>query len=168
MVETNIMPKISIIVPVYNVEKYLSTCLDSLINQTLKDIEIICVNDGSTDNSLNILNEYAKNDPRIIVINKENSGPGACRNLGIEKATGEYIQFADSDDWIEKETCEICYQKAIEYNVNMLSFNANEIHTKKTFPIHYYNTNFLILKKFYHFFSNLPFIHGIIFLKKNF
>ncbi len=92
------MPKVSIIVPVYNVEKYLSTCLDSLINQTLKDIEIICINDGSTDNSLNILNEYAQKDTRIIVINKENSGPGSCRNLGIEKATGEYIQFVDSDD----------------------------------------------------------------------
>ncbi len=134
------MPKISIIVPVYNVKKYLSKCLDSLINQTLKDIEIICVNDGSTDNSLDILNEYAKKDERIVVINKENSGPGASRNLGIEKATGEYIQFVDSDDWIEKETCEICYKKAKEHDVDMISFNANKICNKKTFPIYYYNT----------------------------
>ncbi len=134
------MPKISIIVPVYNVEKYLSTCLDSLINQTLKDIEIICINDGSTDNSLNILNEYAQKDTRIVVIYKENSGPGSCRNLGIEKATGKYIQFVDSDDWIEKETCEICYQKALEHSVDMVSFNANKICNKKLFPIYYYNT----------------------------
>ncbi len=133
------MPKVSIIVPVYNVEKYLSTCLDSLINQTLKDIEIICVNDGSTDNSLNILNEYAQKDTRIIVINKENSGPGSCRNLGIEKATGEYIQFVDSDDWIMTETCEVSYKKAIEYNVDMVSFNANKICNKKCFPIYYYD-----------------------------
>ena len=134
------MPKISIIVPVYNVEKYLPKCLDSLINQTLKDIEIIAVNDGSTDNSLSVLKEYAQKDSRIVIIDKENSGPGACRNIGIEKAKGEFIQFVDSDDWIEPETCEVCYQKAIEHNVGMVSFNAKMIHSKKTTPLYYYNT----------------------------
>ena len=132
------MPKISIIVPVYNVEKYLSKCLDSLINQTLKDIEIIAVNDGSTDNSLSVLKDYAKKDSRIVIIDKENSGPGACRNMGIEKATGEFIQFVDSDDWIEPETCEVCYQKAKEHNVDMVSFNANIVYPNKKIQRNYY------------------------------
>ncbi len=134
------MPKISIIVPCYNAEKYLPKCLDSLINQTLKDIEIICVNDGSTDGSLSVLKDYAKKDSRIVIIDKENSGPGACRNIGIEKATGEFIQFVDSDDWIEPETCEVCYQKSLENDVDMVSFNANIVHSKKTTPLYYYNT----------------------------
>lgn len=133
------MPKISIIVPVYNVKKYLSKCLDSLINQTLKDIEIICVNDGSTDNSLDILNEYAKKDERIVVINKENSGPGASRNLGIEKARGGYILFVDADDWIEKRTCEICYKRVKKYQVDMLSFCVNKVQGNKISPIYYYD-----------------------------
>ena len=133
------MPKISIIVPVYNVEKYLPKCLDSLINQTFKDIEIICVNDGSTDDSLSVLKDYAKKDNRIVIIDKENSGPSACRNIGIEKATGEFIQFVDSDDWIEPETCEICYQKAIEHHVDMVSFNAVMINKTKITPLYYYN-----------------------------
>ena len=80
----NKKPKITIIVPVYNVENYLPKCLDSLINQTIKDLEIICINDGSTDKSLNILKEYAQNDNRIIVIDKENEGQGICRNYGIK------------------------------------------------------------------------------------
>ena len=134
------MPKISIIVPCYNAEKYLPKCLDSLINQTLKDIEIICVNDGSTDGSLSVLKDYAKKDSRIVIIDKENSGPSSCRNIGIEKATGEFIQFVDSDDWIEPETCEVCYQKAIEHNVDMVSFNATTVNAKKTTPLCYYNT----------------------------
>ena len=134
------MPKISIIIPCYNAEKYLPKCLDSLINQTLKDIEIICVNDGSTDGSLSILKDYGKKDNRIVIIDKENSGPSSCRNIGIEKATGEFIQFVDSDDWIEPETCEVCYQKSLENDVDMVSFNAVMIHSKKTTPLYYYNT----------------------------
>ena len=86
-------PKISVIVPVYNVEKYLSECLDSIINQTLKDIEIICVNDGSTDNSLSILKEYASKDNRIKIIDKENEGLGYTRKVGLDNATGDYILF---------------------------------------------------------------------------
>ena len=132
------MPKISVIVPVYNAEKYLPKCLDGLINQTFKDIEIICVNDGSTDRSLSILKEYAKKDSRIVIVDKKNSGPGACRNIGIEKATGEFIQFVDSDDWIEPETCEVCYQKAKEHNVDMVSFNST-VYGPKIFPYYYYD-----------------------------
>ena len=98
------MPKISVIVPVYNVEKYLKECLDSIINQTFKDIEIICVNNGSTDSSCEILNEYAKNDNRIKIINSENIGVGNARNLGLQAVTGEYISFVDSDDFLNTDT----------------------------------------------------------------
>ena len=91
-------PKISVIIPVYNVEKYLSECLDSVISQTLKDIEIICVNDGSTDNSLQILKEYASKDIRIKIIDKENEGLGYTRRAGLKVASGKYILFLDSDD----------------------------------------------------------------------
>lgn len=95
------MIKVSVIIPVYNVEEYLCQCLDSVINQTLKEIEIICVNDGSTDNSQQILEEYAEKDNRIKIINKKNAGLGAARNTGMEYATGEYIGFIDSDDWAD-------------------------------------------------------------------
>ena len=100
------MPKVSIIVPVYNVEKYLSKCLDSLINQTLKDIEIICVNDGSTDSSLAILKDFANNDSRIKILDKQNEGVSVARNTGIEVATGQYLMFVDSDDYLVENACE--------------------------------------------------------------
>ncbi|MGM7721158.1 glycosyltransferase [Metabacillus sp. Hm71] len=93
-------PKISIIVPIYNVEKYLGRCLDSLLKQELKGFEIIGINDGSTDSSLTILKEYADKDDRIVVIDKENEGVSAARNDGVKKANGEYIGFVDPDDWI--------------------------------------------------------------------
>ena len=93
--------KISVIVPVYNVEKYLKRCLNSLVNQTYTNIEIICVNDGSKDNSLNILNEYAQKDNRIVVISQENQGQGIARNKGLEIAKGDYIGFIDPDDFID-------------------------------------------------------------------
>jgi glycosyltransferase involved in cell wall biosynthesis len=92
------LPKVSIVIPVYNVENYLKECLNSLINQTFKDIEIICVNDGSTDNSLNILNEYSQNDNRIKVFNQSNSGAAISRNNGIKEANGEYLAILDADD----------------------------------------------------------------------
>lgn len=106
------MTKVSIIVPVYNVEKYLSECLESLISQTLSDIEIICVNDGSEDSSFKILEEYAQKDKRIVVINQENSGLSAARNTGMRFANGEYIGFVDSDDWIDSNFYEKLYNSA--------------------------------------------------------
>lgn len=106
------MAKVSIIVPVYNVEKYLRKCLDSLINQTLKNIEIICINDGSTDKSLEILEEYKNRDSRIILLNQENSGQSIARNNGIKKATGEYIGFVDPDDWVDLDYYEKLYNTA--------------------------------------------------------
>lgn len=97
---------ISIIVPVYNVEAYLSQCLDSLINQTYQNLEIICVNDGSTDGSLEILQQYADRDKRIKLITRENRGISVSRNEALENASGEYVMFVDSDDWINEQTCE--------------------------------------------------------------
>ena len=106
------MVKVSIIVPVYNVEKYLSKCLDSLINQTLKDIEIICVNDGSGDNSLDILKNFAQKDSRIKIIDKQNEGVAIARNIALEQSTGEYIGFVDSDDYIDLDYFEKLYNTA--------------------------------------------------------
>lgn len=98
------MPKISIIVPVYNTEKYLKKCLDSLINQTFKDIEIVIINDGSTDNSEKIIKEYEqKYSDKIKSYKKENGGLSSARNYGISKANGEYIAFVDSDDYVDLE-----------------------------------------------------------------
>lgn len=113
------MTKVSIIVPVYNVEKYLKRCLDSLVNQTLKDIEIICVNDGSTDGSLAILDEYVRNDDRIVVINQENSGQSVARNRGIDVAKGEYLGFVDSDDWVSEDYFERLHNSAIQNNAEI-------------------------------------------------
>ena len=115
-----INPKISIIVPIYNVEKYLRECLDSLIHQTLKEIEIICVNDGSTDNSAQILEEYRLKDNRIKVIHKENGGLGSAYNLGIEKATGGYIGFVESDDVARPEMFEDLYSLITEYDCDLV------------------------------------------------
>lgn len=98
---------VSIIVPVYNVEKYLAQCLDSLISQTYDNLEIICVNDGSPDKSGEILYRYAEIDTRVQVITQENQGLSGARNTGIQHATGEYVMFVDSDDWIEENTCEL-------------------------------------------------------------
>jgi glycosyltransferase involved in cell wall biosynthesis len=100
------MIKFSFIVPVYNTEKYLRKCIDSLIGQTYNNTEIILINDGSTDNSLQICNEYAVKDTRFIIIDKENGGLADTRNVGIKAATGDYISFVDSDDYIELNTCE--------------------------------------------------------------
>lgn len=107
-------PSVSIIVPVYNVEKYLARCLDSLINQSFKDIEIIAVNDGSTDNSLNILSNYAKKDSRINIINKKNEGLSVARNTGMEACNSDYIMFVDSDDWVDKSMIQKMYNETKE------------------------------------------------------
>ena len=113
------MVLVSIIVPVFNTEKYLKKCLESLINQSLKDIEILCVNDGSTDNSLAILEEYRNKDSRIKIFNQENKKQGAARNLGQKNATGEYIGFVDSDDWVDLNYFEKLYNSAKENDADI-------------------------------------------------
>ncbi len=113
------MIKLSIIVPVYNVEKYLERCLNSLINQTLKEIEIICVNDGSTDNSLQILEKFAGQDKRIRIINQKNKGLSGARNTGIKLVQGEYFGFLDSDDWVDLDYFEKLYKRAKECDADI-------------------------------------------------
>lgn len=113
------MAKVSVIVPVYNVEKYLKRCLDSLINQTLSDIDIICINDGSKDSSLQILEQYAQKDSRIVIYSQENSGLSVARNTGLEHASGEYIGFVDSDDWVDLDFYEKLYNSAKNNNADI-------------------------------------------------
>ena len=113
-------PKVSIIVPVYNVEKYLRQCLESVINQTLKEIEIICIDDGSPDNCGAIIDEYAQKDTRIVAIHKENGGYGSALNYGFSIAKGEYIGIVESDDWIAPNMYELLYNKAIETNSDIV------------------------------------------------
>ena len=113
------MTKVSIIVPVYNQEAYLKRCLDSLVAQTLEDIEIICVNDGSTDGSAQILEEYAKNDSRIKIVEQLNLGVSETRNTGLKNSEGEYIGFVDPDDFADKDFFEKLYNAAVENNCDI-------------------------------------------------
>ena len=112
--------RVSVIVPVYNREKYLHQCVDSIVAQTLKEIEIILVDDGSTDDSPAICDEYAAKDSRVKVIHKQNAGMGVAYNTGMAEAKGEYIGFVESDDWIEPEMYEELYNKAVEQDVDVV------------------------------------------------
>lgn len=112
---------VSVIIPVYNVEKYLRQCLDSVVNQTFKNIEIICINDCSTDNSLQTIKQYRQKDDRIVLIDlKQNGGVGLARNEGIKVAKGKYITFVDSDDWVAKDYIEILYNSIIKYDTDVV------------------------------------------------
>jgi len=122
------MTKVSVIVPVYNVEAYLEKCLDSLVNQTLKDIEIIVVNDGSPDNSKEIINKYAKKYKQIKAYDKENGGLSDARNFGLKKATGEYIAFIDSDDYVSTDMYKKMYEKAVGGNFDMVVCDLNYVY----------------------------------------
>ena len=120
------MKKVSIIVPVYNTSKYLNSCIKSLLHQTLEDIEIILINDGSTDSSESIIKKYK--DKRIKYISKKNEGIGKTRNLGIDTATGEYLSFIDSDDYVEPNFCEKMYEKAIKDKCDIVICDYYEDH----------------------------------------
>ena len=121
------MPKVSVIIPVYNVEKYLRECLNSVINQTLKDIEIILVDDGSTDSSLSICQEYAKKDDRIIVLTQQNQGAAVARNNGIKIAKGEYLSILDSDDYFDLSMLEKLYNKAVKDDLDITICRAQAL-----------------------------------------
>ena len=125
------MTKISIIVPVYNVEKFLPRCLDSLINQTLKDIEIVCINDGSTDKSLDILKKYAQKDNRIFILEQENLGLSIARNNGMKIAHGEYIGFTDSDDWVDLDFYEKLYNAAKKSDADIAAGGIKRLRSYK-------------------------------------
>lgn len=139
------MVKISVIVPVYNTQKYLNECLNSLINQTFQDIEIICINDGSTDDSLEVLNEFSKKDNRIKIVTQKNSGLSASRNHGIELSKGEYIYFIDSDDYIELNTLKELYDISIENSCDLIIFKLINFYDDnyEKFTSTYYEMNFL-------------------------
>lgn len=122
------MPAVSVIIPIYNVEKYLRRCLDSVLNQTFADWQAICVNDGSPDGCDKILTEYAARDSRFIVVNKENGGLSDARNAGLPHATGEYILYLDSDDFIHPQTIEIAYYMAQRDKSDIVSFTYDRIY----------------------------------------
>ena len=119
------MPKVSVIMPVYNVAKYLPMCLESIVSQTLTDIEILCVNDGSTDNSLDVLQQFEEKDKRIIIIDKKNEGSGIARNTALERAQGEYVYFVYSDDWLDNnDVLKKITERADSENLDILIFGG--------------------------------------------
>ena len=134
---------ISVIVPVYNIEKYLPRCIDSILDQTYKNWEAIFINDGSTDNSLKILEEYKKRDERIKIIDKKNAGSGAARNDGIETSKGKYIAFLDSDDWYEEDFLEKLYNNLIENSSDVSMCNPkmtyDNINKNKKINTYFFN-----------------------------
>lgn len=152
---------ISIIVPVYNVEDYLYKCLTSLINQTFKNIEIICINDGSTDNSLNILEEYKNKDNRIKIINQNNKGVSEARNCGIQKAKGDYILFVDADDCLEPDACEIICNQISKENSDVLIFSHYDIFPNKRKP---FNLSKFCKKRILKYNDINDYINNIIYL----
>ena len=117
--------KVSIIVPCYGVEKYLDCCMESIVNQTLKDIEIILVDDGSPDRVPQICDEWAQKDPRIKVIHKKNAGLGYARNSGLEIASGEYVAFVDSDDYVDIRMYEFLYGNAVANDLDIVEYTFN-------------------------------------------
>lgn len=129
--EDRLNDKISLIVPVYNVEKELAKCLETIINQTYKNIEIILVNDGSTDNSLTICEHYSKTDKRIQLITQKNQGLSAARNTGLKFANGKFIMFIDSDDYVSKTFCEKAIKLIKKYNSDIAFFDYNLVKDKK-------------------------------------
>lgn len=133
------IPKVSVIIPVYNTEKYVRQAVESIRRQTLKDIEIIIVNDGSTDGSMTILEELAAQDERIKLFSQENQGQGTARNTGLHHAIGEYIYFMDSDDLLESDTFELCFQKCKDENLDFVFFNAESFSENEQFSLNNFN-----------------------------
>lgn len=120
--------KVSVIIPIYNVEKYIEKCLDSVINQTLKEIEIVCVNDGCLDHSMDVVFERARTDNRIVIVEKENGGLSSARNAGLDKSQGEYVLFLDSDDTLTLNALELLYTQAIENRLDNIFFGATTVY----------------------------------------
>ena len=127
-------PKVSVVIPMYNVKDYLPKCIESVIRQTLKDIEIICVNDGSTDNSLEIAKEFEAKDPRVKVIDKKNSGYGNSMNIGFNAAKGEYIGIVESDDFIAEDMYEKLYELTLNGTVDVVKSNFYEFYVEENKP----------------------------------
>ena len=163
------VPKISVIIPVYNMQKYLKECLDSVISQSLKAIEIICINDGSIDNSLKILKEYEKKDKRIKIINQENKGVAIARNNAIDISKGEFIAFLDSDDKIiNNNSLENLYYAAINNNVLISGGNSYSYNKRKKIKLDHFQkdgfVNYSDFQKPYYFWK---YIYNSKFIKQN-
>ncbi len=141
------VPKVSVIIPVYSAEAYLRECLNSVVNQTLKEIEIICIDDGSTDSSLSILKEYAQKDPRISVLQQENLHAGVARNAGIAVAQGDYIHFLDSDDWVDADTYEKLTALITRHGVELLKFCSFSFDNQKKEIVSSYFTDMRALQE---------------------
>ena len=139
------MIKVSVIVPVYNTQDYLNECIDSVLNQSLADFELICIDDGSTDASLEILKDYEKKDNRVQVFSQKNSGLAASRNAGLNVAQGEYVLFLDSDDYLKSDTLEKLYNQAIENNLDLVFFKIINFNnkTRKESRSEYFDMKFL-------------------------
>lgn len=149
----NLFPSISIIVPIYNLEHYLSKCIDSILVQTFINFELILVNDGSTDNCGNICDEYAQKDSRIVVIHKKNGGVSSARNAGLDFAQGEYIGWVDADDYIATDMYETLYHLAIDYNADISECNYAQVNSDKQTPCKYgigieYGSGDFMIEKF--------------------
>ncbi len=127
-------PKISIVVPAYNVEKYIAQCLQSLVNQTYKNLEIIVVNDGSKDKTGEIIEKIAKEDNRIVYINQKNKGVAETRNVALQKVNSEFVMFVDSDDWLDLETCETVLKEATLENADMIMFGYIREYAERALP----------------------------------
>jgi glycosyltransferase involved in cell wall biosynthesis/exopolysaccharide biosynthesis predicted pyruvyltransferase EpsI len=144
--EDRSLPLVTVIIPVYNVESFLSKCLESVIHQTYKNLEIICVNDGSTDNSLSILQHYRGKDSRLNVISQKNAGLSAARNTALRVATGDYILFLDSDDWLDTNALSILVEKSEKEHIDMLKFSSSLYFTdsrkEEIDPYHDYSSFF--------------------------
>lgn len=146
MEPTNEDYKISIIVPAYNVQKYIKQCLESIINQTYKNLEIIVVNDGSKDKTLDIIESIAKDDPRIIVINQENQGVSAARNNALKGVDGDFVMFVDSDDWLDLDTCEVLIKEAVRENADVVMCGYVREYKEKSMPKAMFDEQRIIFK----------------------
>ena len=129
------VPKVSVIIPVYNVEEYLHECLDSIVNQTYKNIEIICIDDSSTDKSLEILREYSNKDSRIIILQQRNQGAAVARNYGMGVAQGKYLLFLDSDDIFAESLIEKAVSKAEKFNADIVVYKAMSFDTSNNYAV---------------------------------
>ena len=143
-------PKVSFIIPAYNIEDYIGKCLDSILNQTWQDFEIIVVNDGSKDKTGEVLDSYATKDNRIKILHKENEGVSAARNDGIKMASGDYILFWDGDDFAEKETCEELLQTMAENDVDTVVYGYYRYRDGAVFETnyHYLTKKYMRVKKY--------------------
>ena len=143
---TNEDYKISIIIPAYNVQEYIKQCLESIINQTYKNLEIIVVNDGSKDKTLDIIESIAKDDPRIIVINQENQGVSAARNNALKGVDGDFVMFVDSDDWLDLDTCEVLIREAVKENADIVMCGYVREYKEKSMPKAMFDEERIIFK----------------------